>query len=265
MKFAPGIEKNIQGWLRFPRDSSARAKIWSDKVGDKYEFSLHPAKFNMYMVWELMKYLTLPGETILDPMAGTGTTMICALEDRNVVLVEVEQKYHEIQQKALANLEKIKVSAAASILLLNGDCRKFLPLPGIDCIIFSPPYADMIKRKKVSGIAAEEDSSFTQLPEYSKSPWNIGKYNYFMYIQVMEKVYAQLYQTAPVMAVVVKDRMRNMERVPFVEDTIKLCLLAGWHLVEEIKIEATGTEFIQLKKKQGYEMVEDESILILRR
>lgn len=60
---------------------------------------------------ELMRYLirtyTNPGETVLDPCCGSGTTGVAAqLEGRNCVLIEREEEYLEItRQRLLANIQ----------------------------------------------------------------------------------------------------------------------------------------------------------------
>ena len=265
-QFAARIPRTEEGWIRFPPDYPIRREIWDELVPgtNKLVVSYHPAKYNIHMVWAIAEYISNPGDLILDPMSGTGTTMLAATLGREVVLIEVEEGYHQMQQDALANLNLMYPDIDSKVMLLRGDCRKLLPMPA-DAIIFSPPYADMLRVKGVSGIAAEEDSSMYLLAQYSSSPWNIGNYNYFMYFNIMQKVYKALAESAPIMAVVVKDRYREMKRVPFVADTVKCCEKVGWKLVENIIIQPPSSEFVKIKMAQGYEMVEDESILILRR
>lgn len=256
-KFSPKFTKDENGWYNVPRDTKMRNQLWPEGV------SKHPAKYSCFLVWELAKHLTTPGQTILDPMAGTGTTMIATLDDRKVICIEVEEKYHEMQQYTLGKIIEIKPEAKDDVMLLLGDCNKFLPIK-VDCIIFSPPYADQLKRQTVSGIAAEDTSSFAELTDYSRSIWNIGKLNFFMYFQRMESIYKKLAQSAPVMAVVVKDNVVHFERRPLVQQTIALCKKVGWKLVEEVKMSAPGSEFIKIHESHGEEMVKDESVLIMR-
>lgn len=88
-----------------------------DLSGMKYprsvvKFSKHSASENLHPTQkpvELMRYLirtyTNPGDTVLDPCCGSGTTGVAAqLEGRNCVLIEREEKYLEItRQRLLAN------------------------------------------------------------------------------------------------------------------------------------------------------------------
>ena len=257
MEFAPGAARD-KGLIKFSRDTDIRRQYWPENVFK------HPAKYNIHMLCAIVEYLTTPGQTILDCMAGTGTTMMAAVLGRNVVLLEVEEKYHEMQLYVQNKLDSIRDVNTGSIMTLIGDCRKFLPIPA-DCVIFSPPYADMLKRKSVSGIAAEDSSSLSELVDYSKSIWNIGNYNYFMYCHMMEPVYEKLCQSAPLMAIVVKDRYKNQERVQFVQDNIDTAVKVGWTLQEHIIFKPQGTEFVNIQKAMGFKAVEDESIVIFRR
>ncbi len=252
----PGT-KLEDGLVIFPKDKGIREMFWPEEVFN------HPAKYNCNLLLAVVEYLTSPGDTILDPMSGTGTTMLAGLYGRRVVLIEIEEGYHNLQQVLYGRLQIAEPDI--QVIMLHGDCRKFLPLPGIDCIIFSPPYSDMIKVKVMSSIMLEKGSGLRRVVDYSKDPWNVGNLNYFMYMQVMEKVYQKLLQTAHVMAVVLKDRIKDGERVRFVDESRRMMEKMRWKFDEEIKLKSLGTEFNMLNLAKGVKAVLDESILIMRR
>ena len=128
MTFASNYPRNPLGQIVFPEDRQLRQKIFLSKVE-------HPAKNNLYLLQELVEYLTKPGDTILDPMAGAGSIMYCAQLGRQIVLIEIEQAFVEL-------LEKNRPGFTGTITVLHGDCRKILPLTDMfDAIIFSPPYS----------------------------------------------------------------------------------------------------------------------------
>ncbi|MEM2294156.1 MAG: DNA methyltransferase [Thermoproteota archaeon] len=55
----------------------------------------HPAKMNTELLEFLVKRFTRLGDTVLDPMAGSGSTgVVCALHGRNCVQVEVEPQFY---------------------------------------------------------------------------------------------------------------------------------------------------------------------------
>ena len=82
--FAPDYPRNEQGWILFPRDVEWRRKLFPDGVFE------HPAKANMFLIQELVRYLTEPGDVVLDPFGGTGTLLIGALEDQQHTPISFE-------------------------------------------------------------------------------------------------------------------------------------------------------------------------------
>src|SRR5258708_9679385 len=58
---------------------------------------VHPAKFPESLAQEFIEFFTKRGESVLDPMAGTGSTLIAALRaGRNSYGVELNPKYAKI-------------------------------------------------------------------------------------------------------------------------------------------------------------------------
>jgi site-specific DNA-methyltransferase (adenine-specific) len=66
-------------------------------------FRLHPCQKPRELLAYLLAKLTNPGDTILDPFAGSGTTGRAAKDlGRKAVLIELEEKYCEIAAKRMA-------------------------------------------------------------------------------------------------------------------------------------------------------------------
>ena len=104
----------------------------------------HPAKFNVELVERLIIRYTREGDTILDPLAGTGILgVIAALHGRNAVLVEIEEKYFAWITEALQNLKKL--APLTWVIAIRGDARHLSELLGgasADIVITSPPYVN---------------------------------------------------------------------------------------------------------------------------
>lgn len=109
----------------------------------------HPAKMVLGLQIYLIEHYTKIGETILDPMAGSGTVLVgCAL-GRNIICVELEAKFVDMQK---ANWEKIKSLGPmlgykmGDAIIFKGDARSNeLPLwcsVIVDKIVTNPPYAE---------------------------------------------------------------------------------------------------------------------------
>lgn len=70
-----------------------RSEIWKMNPERNKE---HPAPFPVELPRRLIRYYSWPGETVLDPFCGSGTTAeACILEDRNYLCCDRETKYIE--------------------------------------------------------------------------------------------------------------------------------------------------------------------------
>jgi len=137
----------------------------------------HPAKMSIPMLlWIVQKY-TKPGDVILDPMAGAGTTMLACWLGRKCILVELEQKFVDMCN---ANWEKLRRMPPAlgfemgRCEIRQGDARQ---LAGVlaDVAIFSPPYSDVIRQGNPGGPGASgKGKQASCLACYSEDPSNIG-------------------------------------------------------------------------------------------
>src|SRR5512141_1407291 len=85
-------------WLKFQ-------KSWfiHNPPPRKKDVLTHPAKFPETMAQEFIEFFTKKGGWALDPMAGTGSTLIAALRaGRNSVGIELNPKYAHIAQQIIA-------------------------------------------------------------------------------------------------------------------------------------------------------------------
>ena len=124
--------------IKFKRDTSFRKQFF---VPNSFA---HPAKMDAQLLIWIVEHYTEAGETILDPMAGSGTTMLACTLGRNCILVELEEKFCKMMRD---NWEQVKMrpqlgSTMGSCEIIQGDARALSDL-SVDKIISSPPYSDM--------------------------------------------------------------------------------------------------------------------------
>src|SRR4030042_1331101 len=100
-EFAPEYQRNENGWILFPSDAVYRKEMFPKEVNE------HQAKANVFLIQSCIEYVSKPGDYLLDPFGGTGTLMVGALIQRDVMLIEISPEYHKLQQLALARLEEI--------------------------------------------------------------------------------------------------------------------------------------------------------------
>ncbi len=125
----------------FPRDTGFRKERMTAE-----SFS-HPAKLDSQLLLWLVEKYTHEGETILDPMGGSGTALLACPLGRHVILVELEAKFVAMQE---ANWQKIQTWGPqmgyqmGSARIIHGDARELSGLLA-DSIITSPPYGDTLR------------------------------------------------------------------------------------------------------------------------
>ena len=108
------------------------------------ESSAHPAKMLPAVAAHAITHYTRPGELVLDPMCGIGTTLVEAVHlGRRAVGVEYETRWAQI---ARANLDLAGPGRAGAGQVITGDARHLdwlLPpqlLGQVALIVTSPPY-----------------------------------------------------------------------------------------------------------------------------
>ncbi len=103
-KLPDGINKKKRGELK---KEKTRTNIWSYAVGwggttkDKIAFQ-HPAVFPEKLALEHILSWSKPGDLVLDPMCGSGTTgKMALLHGRKFIGIDISAEYIEIAQKRL--------------------------------------------------------------------------------------------------------------------------------------------------------------------
>ena len=171
------------------------------------EVFTHPAKANIFLIQELWRYLTEPGQSIIDPFGGTGTLLLAARDGRKVVLIDVEPQFVEMQNKTVQSWKDQGVDLA-DVYTYQGDNRQVLEKIQFlcDASIFSPPYADtLLGGYKDDGVAGRKMEKTDMLDKYggeTASALNMGRLNPFHFSHAMEtllkRLAARLVSGAPV-------------------------------------------------------------------
>ena len=148
---------------------------------------VHPAKFPETLAQEFIEFFTKQGETVLDPMAGTGSALVAALRaGRNSYGVELNPKYAEIAKQIIEE-ERAALGGSIEHLsseIINGDAAQIsqYQLPMINYVVTSPPYWDMLHARGAETQKKRRDSTELDV-HYSEDPndlGNIGDYEEFL-------------------------------------------------------------------------------------
>lgn len=91
------------------KDKKIKGNIWEYVVGKKQEDQEakgHPAPFPCQLVRDHIKSWTNQGDTVFDPMSGSGTTSRVAVEmGRNYIGIDISHEYCEIARERIKILE----------------------------------------------------------------------------------------------------------------------------------------------------------------
>lgn len=123
-------------WV-FRRDTAFRKQFF---VPDSFA---HPAKMDAQLLIKIVGDYTEIGDVILDPMAGSGTTMLACMMGRHCLLIELEEKFCKMCRD---NWEIVRMHPQLGYemglcQIIQGDARNLEGLLA-DKIITSPPYAE---------------------------------------------------------------------------------------------------------------------------
>uniref|UniRef100_A0A6M3M8Z8 site-specific DNA-methyltransferase (cytosine-N(4)-specific) n=3 Tax=viral metagenome TaxID=1070528 RepID=A0A6M3M8Z8_9ZZZZ len=105
----------------------------------------HPAKMCLNLLRWILETFTSPNDTVLDPMAGTGSTMVLAsLLGRHGVAVEYEPRFCEMIRENIVRTERqTTLTPKGGMTCIQGDARELSKLlEESDTIITSPPYGE---------------------------------------------------------------------------------------------------------------------------
>ena len=158
---------------------------------------VHPAKFPETMAQEFIEFFTKREETVLDPMAGTGSTLVAALRaGRNSYGIELNPKYAEIARQIITEECQALGDSIANLKseIINGDAAQITnyPLPLFDYVLTSPPYWDMLRARGAETQKKRRTSTELDV-HYSDDPNDLGNIeDYEAFLEKLVEIYKGL-------------------------------------------------------------------------
>lgn len=179
-------------WVRFQ-------KSWfvHNPPSRKKEVLRHPAKFPETLAQEFIEFFTKRGQTVLDPMVGTGSTLIaCLRSGRHGIGIELNPRYADMARRLLEQERQALANSAAGLLaeVIQADAANIahLHLPPIDYVLTSPPYWDMLHARGAATQRARRASSTLDV-FYSDDPADLGNIrDYDQFLQRLAAIYRSL-------------------------------------------------------------------------
>lgn len=165
------------------------------------ESNAHPAKMLPEIARRILLTYSRPGDLILDPMAGIGTTMVEAMHlGRRAIGVEFEERFVTMAQ---GNIDLAAAQGApGQARVIQGDARDLSGIEAIvDQIAMSPPYGNQVHAhdRQVANRYRDGrvDDGIWELDRdrgsYSADPGNIGNLSGGRYGAVDQIVFSPPY------------------------------------------------------------------------
>lgn len=191
------------------------AKEWVKTMIGVWEFNyekrdirnkkVHPATFPISMAQKIIKQFTHKGNIVLDPFNGTGTTLLaCRDLFRHGIGFDLNKKYCEIAEDRVRiqkNIDSFALDSSEKINLevINDDAKNvldYIPYDSIDLIFTSPPYANILNKKRTNKskhTSKRIDSRLGEKEQYSDDPRDLGTQQPDQFIESLKKISSDLY------------------------------------------------------------------------
>jgi DNA modification methylase len=204
---------------------------------------LHPAKFPETLVEEFIEMFTRKGDSVFDPMVGTGSTILAATRlGRNAFGIDLSEKYVKIAKDRLreefpVTLFKEDMTDRPRYEIICGDATKLDEITILKDMKFhycitSPPYWSMLRSP---GSEYQRSRKRKSLPLfYSDDPRDLGNIrDYDEFLKKLTKVYeivAGKLVDSGFLTVIVKNVKRNHIIYPLAWDIVsELCRQGGFY------------------------------------
>ena len=218
----------------------------------------HGGRFIPQVPEKFIRLFSHPGETVLDPFCGSGTTNIIAKElGRNSIGIDVNSYSTNMTVHRLNQLGWLDgVIANTRHLIIQGNCvdiMKEVPAGVIDLVITSPPYFDVVDYK-----------------DESPEQWgNIHQYSLFL--EKMAGAFEHLYKVVKpkgFLVVVPQDVYKRDAKCPLHADYIHICRGLGLEVISTqvyILNYSTGGRLVYGYPRSYYPKNDHEFIVIFQK
>jgi DNA modification methylase len=190
---------------------------------------LHPAKYPEELIKMFIENFTIENDNVFDPMSGTGSTQLAALElERNGYGTELSNFFCKIandrcQEYVNPNQQDLFYKKNdATFSILEKDARKVSKedFPEIHYMITSPPYWDMLNMKGAENQAKRKDKGLQT--NYSNSKEDLGNIDdYDKFINELSLIYfdiIKIMKPGSYITIIVKNIKKKGRNYPFAWD-----------------------------------------------
>lgn len=155
---------------------------------------VHPAVFPIALPAHFIRTLTHPGELVLDPFSGVGSTLVAAQDlDRNAVGFDLSESYTRV---AKGRLSQSRLDGSAQQVVVNAESHeipRYIQDQTVSLCVTSPPYANMLNHPRLNKshrANLRQNKHFLKVQQYSNNPLDLGTMNHEDYEEALFGIYA---------------------------------------------------------------------------
>ncbi len=155
---------------------------------------LHPATFPISLSKKVIELFSHEGELVLDPFVGSGTTLVSANDlNRNAVGFDLQKAYIELCERRLSQLNLFNNSQQIAIQDDARDIHNYLPSESVALIWTSPPYSNLLNRKRKNKSRRDrKNEQLGKVEQYSQDPRDLGTMALEKYTKSMGDIFEML-------------------------------------------------------------------------
>lgn len=204
------------------------------------ESGQHPAKMLPALARHALEAFTSPGDVVLDPMCGIGTTLVeAAALGRRAIGVELEERWAKV---ARMNLALLRDADAVRAQVRCGDARQLDEVVRdragrFDAVITSPPYGCDVGVPDRSAWGKGGGLCPTAKRNYSRSRENLGHARGAGYLAAMTAIYAgchDVLRPGGLLVTVTRNTRRSGRLVDLAATTVRLAEEAGFAYLQHV-------------------------------
>ncbi len=222
------IQLDGKTWLQYS------ISIWSDIRKSTTENGLgHPAIFPTMLPERLISIFSHEEDLVLDPFAGSGSTLIAAKNLKRFSLgIELSDEFIETYERRMDNSNLFDDNKYTPELI-KGDARelpKWAHEESVQLTITSPPYWDILNQKRTA--------DYKDIRNYGESEVDLGNIkSYTAFLAALKDVFTQVHRVTKAngtCCIVLMDLRKKNRFYPFHIDTINFMSEIGFFLDDMI-------------------------------
>ena len=155
---------------------------------------VHPATFPISLSKKIIELFSHQGELVLDPFVGSGTTLVAANDsNRNAVGFDLQENYIKLCANRIKQSELFNSTRQVAIQDDARNISQYLPEESVKLIWTSPPYANLLNRKRKNKSRRDRDNGqLGKVEQYSQDSRDLGTMSIEDYTTAMGDIFESL-------------------------------------------------------------------------